>query len=110
MAKHERWDPRQHPRDRRGRFVRKRKALPVGSGKGPVRSYGVGRSRWPLQATLDVGPGSGRPGATVGARVRYRGARRDIAVGVIADGGAARRAVGRAARRIRKTGKRQGGK
>ena len=106
MAKYERFDPRQHPRDRNGRFIRKRSPLPVGGKKG-VRSYGVGRGRWPVQATLDVGPGSGRPGATVGARIRYRDSKRDVAVGVIADGDAARRAMGRAADRVRRAGTRQ---
>ncbi len=101
--KYERWDERQHPRDRNGRFVRKRSPLPVGGKKG-ARSYGIGRGRWPLQATLDVGPGSGRPGATIGGRVRYRDSRRDVAVGIIADAAPARRAMGRAASRVRRAG------
>ncbi len=105
MAKYERFDPRQHPRDRNGRFVRKRSPLPVGGKKGSA-SYGIGRGHWPLQATLDVGPGSGRPGATIGGRVRYRDSHRDVAVGVIADAGAARRAMGRAAGRVRRAGTR----
>lgn len=86
MAKRERWDPRNHPRNpKNGRFIRKRTPLPVGGKAGASRSYGFGRGRWPVEATLDVGPGSGRTGATVGARIRFRNSKRDVAVGVIAD-------------------------
>ncbi len=105
MAGKERWDPTAHPRDSRGRFVRKRTPLPVGGSKGS-RSYGIGKPKWPAEGTLDIGPGSGRPGATVGARVRYRDAKRDVAVGVIADNAALKKkaavAAGRAAQMKRR--------
>ena len=105
MASRERWDPRAHPRDSKGRFVRKRTPLPVGGKKG-AKSYGIGRGRWPAEGTLDVGPGSGRRGATVGARVRYRDAKRDIAAGIIADHAALKKKAARAAGRASQMKKR----
>jgi hypothetical protein len=57
MATQERWDPRAHPRDSKGRFVRKRTPLPVGGKKANLtKSYGIGRGRWPVEGTLDVVP------------------------------------------------------
>ena len=107
MATRERWDPRQHPRDSKGRFVRKRTPLPVGGKKANLtKSYGIGKPKWPAEATLDVGPGSGRPGATVGARVRYRDAKRDVAVGSIADNAAFKKQAARAAGRASQMKKR----
>lgn len=105
MATRERWDPRDHPRDSKGKFVRKRTPLPVGGSKGS-RSYGIGKSGWPIEATLDVGPGSGRPGATLGGRVRYRDAKRDVAAGVIMDSAALKKKASRAAGRAAQMKKR----
>ena len=107
MAGKERWDPTAHPRDSKGRFVRKRIPIPVvGKKANLTKSYGIGKPKWPAEATLDVGPGSGRRGATVGARVRYRDAKRDIAAGIIADHAALKKQAARAAARAAQMKKR----
>ena len=102
-----RWQESKHPRDpATGRFVRKRTELPVGSGKGN-RSYSVGKRGWPAHATVMVGPGGGK-GATIGARVRYRSPRTDLAVGVVARSGAVMAPVRRRLERAAKMPKRRG--